>query len=521
MHIGKLIVAIFLLFVNVSAGRADVYNAASEPRVTETLPDDGVIDENVILVGKINIDGATTITARGTIYASIDVCRNCELKIRISGNGSFNGTVSLQEGARLTQLISKDEDIIAPNFGDTPFGVLVDGADNLSLDKIVDATAGAASIKLHGGTFVVDDVAAVRSATVILSGHITIFLSHAADLIDAVLFTNAYGDGDIYLYADDLGPLHGLHAYVDTPTGRVMVSRVRILDYSQIFDDARGDFLNDLREYNPADKLLRAMDAANTLDELNSIIRRSVRLNPINLMRPVRMLNLAVQNATPFDGDTSGMFAAPLILSGGDMEIYAVRGGVHGRVDESLSLAVTAYGAMVEYEDDINEFYTGVVGANIAAHYDADVVFLRGLLGLTVASFDAGPIFDGRAVHFNPMGVSGYGFSDLGHRFDFSRGFYVSPFAGLGFLREYLLDATRDRNFARVGMDAGVKLDYGDLIYDYAMRVTGTTASSVAVDLRMSAWSPFDAAGGDFSVGIVRDGDMRAYSFSVGARFQF
>ena len=80
--------------------------------------------------------------------------------------------------------------------------------------------------------------------------------------------------------------------------------------------------------FGPDDKLLGRLDMAQTMDELNHIMKSSIALNPIRLASSARILDGFLINGIKFD--TSGdeglvtLGARPIYIYSDNISIYAL-----------------------------------------------------------------------------------------------------------------------------------------------------------------------------------------------------
>ena len=492
----------------------------------DRIPFGGYIAENQYLNADITITDDSdirTIVNMGTIASTIHVVMGRSLTIQNAG--TFSGAIELEKGAELTQMITTDADITRINVADNAaYDILVRSDDKLSLDSIVALGNGSNvnQIKLDGGVFSVDNIDNIRGVNLRFYNHVELFLNDVSGVQDGVVLAGMHWDDasvTVHLDVDSHDPMFSLSAYVSDD--KLMLERIRNTNYSYILDNALGEFLDDLRESGLDTKLLDMLDSAQSMAELNAIMARSARINLINLMRPIRIVDMYMQNSAVFDAPESGISVSPMYIGADGMDIFGVRGNIFARFSDRFTMALDGYVARGSYENDLDDFDMDVYGGNFAAEYDASIAFVRGLFGVTHAAFDIGPVFNGTGMAWDPDGYSLYGFADVGHKFTIMRDIYVAPFVGVGSRDERILDGHYTDTFARFGTDAGITADNGDLRYDYTLRLHTTDAGDMACDVRMSVWSVFDAAGMHIAAGIINHDDITAYTVSAGLRFQF
>lgn len=511
----KLILSVCLLLCVMSSAFAIMSDV-------KELPPDGVLTQDQMLTADLHMLESKHITNHGIIAADIYVCAGCTLIVQNVGNGAIKGEIHLADDAKLVQLITSDADITAPDFKDIPFDILVRGTDSLSLDKIVGTGVRAGKIVLQNVSLTIDDVAAVRNANIEFNGVVKIYVSDISELLkDPVLFEHISGPiVDVFVYSDDLGPMYMMHARLDKNNAMVL-ERTRNLNYTTILADVRGAFLDSLRDYDATDRLLRKLDAAETVAELESIMSRAARINPINLMRPVDVVNMAMMSNVNFNAKEPTASASIVSIQAADMDAYGITGGLHGKMEDTVAVSLNAYAVLANYGDDINDFSAVILGANIAADYDFKIAFIRALAGLSASKFVSGPVFDGTGATMNPTGIAFYGFADIGHRLNIGDSFFFSPFAGLGFNGDKILHQSGTDTFMRIGADSGFEISDEDMRYSYGVRAFATSAGDVSANLYVGAWLTEDAAGGEVSVGLINHDDICGISISVNGRMAF
>lgn len=328
---------------------------------TMSLTGDTVVTHGgMVATDRINVDSSVLIVNHGIINSDIFICDGCDVYLRNTGN--FSASVNFGEGAKLTQVITGADDITRLGL-DSEFNILVRGSDTMSLGDIMSAGGYAAKITLDNSEFVWSrGVSHLRRAApspdIELRGTVVINVADVADVLDAPILQNVSGDGDVYVNAANLDSMYALRGYVDN--GSLRVRMMRSTDYVRILGGAVGEFLNGLRVVAPDDKLLAGLDLAATRDELYSIMRRSVRLNPIKLMRPVGIINdmEIMRMGLPATGVSIG----PVVVAGDDFGAYGLRAGAGGKIGRATRFEIFAYTSVADYSDDLNVFAATTYG---------------------------------------------------------------------------------------------------------------------------------------------------------------
>lgn len=494
---------------------SDIYGVAI------TFDDNVVISENsTVAVGDINIASSLFINNRGTINSDFNICDGCRLYIQNSGD--ITGGFNLGENSGVTQVIRGNADITDIGLADG-FNILVYDAQRVSLRGVMNIGAHADKIVLNNSSLVMDGNAlhlrASDSPDMELSGDIVIYLNSIHDIGPNPILRNVSGDGTVYFRTPDSDVLFAITSYV--ADGNVYARMVRETDYVKILGTEPGAFINSLRGGAYDDRLLVALDSAETMSELRAVMSRSVRLNPINLMRPIRAFQLYEILSPDAEPELLEISITPSVALGKDFYMYAAKLSTSLRIANKITMGVSAYVGQGDVSDDINEFSASMLGANIRADYNGGMLVARTVAGIGFASFDSGPVYSDGDAAINPDGISFYAASDLGVRLDFDSGIFAVPFVGI------ITDASRvandnDFNFdARIGTDFGFASVSDDIHYDYAIRFVASSGGEASVAFRMSFWSPWDGAGGDVELAAINDECGISGRIALRAKFEF
>ncbi|MBR4475280.1 MAG: hypothetical protein IKP05_01185 [Alphaproteobacteria bacterium] len=467
--------------------------------------------------GTIYIQNSLNIVNNGQITSALNVCNNCN--VYIENTGIYNAAATLGTNATITQVIKNAADITTlTNIGAGNYGVLVqDTATTLNWNTIKNTTIGANKFEFDNAKLemgLIESISNVRITN-------NLFI-HTHDVIntDTLLFANVSGDGVVYVDSDNLDIMYELETY--KVTNSIFVRTVRSGDYGRILNNGAGRFLNQLRIDLPEDKLLNKMDKAKTMSELKHIMSRSVRLNPIKLLQPIKTLyahkmleTMHIDDDTVFGFMPFGVFSDDIILNGAGPRIST-------KISDDLHLTISGYFADLEYSDDINE-YTGSsygIGLDIVDNLSSDN-FVRIYGDVGFSHFNAGPIFNGRKTKKNPDGFSGYMAGEFGHKFDVDE-YYVTPFIMVGSeYTEVLNDNVLD-TYVGAGANAGFDLEIDGLRYDYMARSIVRSDGGFGASVNISVWSGLDAAGADFGVGVFYDNvSGPSYRASINGKFGF
>lgn len=465
--------------------------------------------QSVIDADKIYVDNAATIINHGKIHGDIIVAD--ETDVVIQNCGSITGEIIVGHDATLTQMITSADDLRQINvWGD--YTIRVRGNENLNLADIQRIGAFANEIILDNATIVIDGPTGIRLLRrrvpdIKLVGEITVDVD--ADMVadGDILMSGVSGDGAVLVHVSGLDTL--FTASIRNSSGNLYLNIIRETDYLKILDPRRGVFMNTIREMMPDDKLVHAMDTAQSRDELEQLMARSVRFNPINLMQVAKIFNMfhlaADDVADGFDLRYDRIFNNHLDMPGLTIGLGAKFG--------PLSVGISAYAALMDYADDLNEFSGTMLGADIRAMMDFDIFWMRGVFGMSVTEFDVGPVLGADDIYINPRGRSSYAMIDAGIRMK-SGNFYVIPFVGLMGNDNTIAGLNNHEITPRGGMRMGYAYDMDGLRYDIEFHGT-LTRDSIVVGTRLGINSIWDGIGGELSADALHNDIGTSYKVSV------
>ncbi|MBP5363804.1 MAG: hypothetical protein J6Y49_00430 [Alphaproteobacteria bacterium] len=454
----------------------------------------------------------------GEIAGTVNVCANCT--VELENTGVFGANVSLQSGAHFVQVISSNAS--ATDIGlNSGYDIAVRDANGIDLNNITQLAAHADSVSFTNARFSVGNMYDFNAPeNIYLSGDVILSFDSVVNS-PLLLFLNATGDGVVYVDSDALDVLHVFQTYkVDND---IFVRLVRSTDYARILKNDKGRFLNDLRASGTDNKLFSKLDRAQTMSEINGILSDSVRTNPIKLMEPVSLMysHKMLESMYIEKGVVLGL--KPFFVYSSDVALSGIQPSVKINPYNNLHLELSGYFMNIDRSDDINEYTGRSLGGGLDAQYDVDNDdFVRVHVGANKTYFNVGPVFNGRGATNNPDGTYLYAIGEYGHQFNLSGGYNVSPFITVGEKYVGVLDCDDTKLFAGGGADFKYGYEFAGLRYDYIARALIQTDKTFGVGFGVSAWSVFDAAGGDMHIAVVHD-DVFGMSFSVAlnGRFRF
>ena len=451
----------------------------------------------------------------GVLETDVYVCDICDLFVK--NRGVINSDFYLGDASRLFQVVTDENDMIYADFG-VEYSVLLDGANNLSLDSVLDFVDDAGLLVLKNSVLDINGVAPGLDRPIEIAGDISLRISELDNLYERVFFENVSGNGVVYLITDRPDVLFSDVAYVTD--GKLVFSRVRETDYVKIFNNDLGFYLNSLRIQNPNDTLLVRLDDATSMNQLHDIMSRTVRLNPDVLLDLMRGVDVMTRVAKLNPG--YGMLIEPMFILSDDFNVRGLGVGYSDSIINKLDLAFFIRVGDIRYESDFDDFAGLFYGLDLMANYSFDNnVFIRGEVGLAHYVFDIGSAFYQGNIVSSPAGITAGLGMDTGYEFNISDSFSVSPFVGL----EYLYNEVEMESFgvfrSRVGARLGYAYEVMGIGYNYDVFVNVNSELDCEFMGRVAFWSDLDALGGDISFGIGDVDANKMYKISIGARAQF
>ena len=483
-----------------------------------------IITENGALSGgNINISDALTIQNYGVITSPINVCMNCA--INIENYGTFNAAATLENGATITQVINTTSGITELYNINASYNVLVTQDVNnpesvFSWNDIMVRTSGAGEYTLQSAKIHMNAIVPIVDAT--LNGRIFIYTDTMPES-DTLVFENVSDNENVVVSVSYTGSNHleVLETYKNGSDIRVRV--VRSNDYSQILGNSDGVFLNSLRNESGQDKLLRRLDRASSISEINRIMSKSVKLHPIKLMLPIKTLYAHKMLENMHIDKGTGLGIMPISVFSPDMIWRGAETNLNMNISDDLHLKLSGRALSLKYSDDINSYKGMAYGIGVDGVYNwASNNFLRIYGGFDVSVFSAGLIFDGHHPTKHPYGFSGYMVGELGHIFVVDKDYYFSPFVSAGGNWEQITRFNEYEKHIGVGSDFGFNFITDGLRYDYALRGALRSDGGLGAELKMGLWSIMDAAGAEFNYGLFYEHDTSlSHHVSLNVKFNF
>ena len=485
----------------------DVYNAYQYVIDKSVVVQDGVF----VSVPDILVTNGGYIENHGTIITDkITVCDGCQLEI--INTGTIKSEFVGGSNAKITQVVSDKSHLSKIDAGLNSFDVKIMNISNVNFSDILNLSLNSNGVDVYNSRVVMDvdnpDLSSVR-----FHENVFLVMNDVERIQQTYVLKNVDGDLQVLVDADVNNSLMAIKTYVAEDD--LYVKLVRETDYAKIMNNATGRYLNSLREDMDANNFLSHMDSAQSIEDLYKIMADSVRTAPINLMDGVRMLNMFDMN--DFNVNTGvgafGMFSD-------DSYSYGAQIGTCFDF-MNLDVGVRGYVNSLSGTDGYDEYSGMMMGVGTYAQYDAEIGFVRGLMGANLTMFDISNVFDGDASVDNPIGYSYYAGVDVGHRFDYKDGFYMSTYVG-GFVENIeILNQNESDYMGRIGFDVGYEVTVLGIKYNYALRANIESDAGLYIGASARFMSEFDMVGGYADVSCVENEIGRGYKITAGVDFKF
>ncbi|MBD5389204.1 hypothetical protein HDR63_03030, partial [bacterium] len=466
-------------------------------------------------IDRIDIDGSIRVTNAGHISGHVYICPGCQ--VMVHNTGQIQASVVMGAGASVMQVVDTPDSLTDLHVS-AGLTLRVVGDEKLNLRDILSIGATADEIILDNTSITWNGRPRGVIPPIDLVGEVTVHINPAAAHDGDVILGNVRGNGAVFVAMPDLDNLFTAAAH---RTGDNIYLQIRReTDYLKILDARRGGFINTLRVYDPNDKLVRAMDAAQTRDELDRIMARSVRCNPMRLMDGIHLF----QEFNLIQGPTSdtdlGARSDQIAVFNDDMWLSAVRSyAAYGR--RAFGIALGGSVGMLGHADGLNDFTGNLYGVDARVHGAGRYIWGQMTAGMTWADFDVGPVLGKYGVDENPRGRSLYGAMDVGTTISFTDAIGVLPFVGWTARRTVLLSDVDADRAPRLGMHGTAAWGMDGIDYQMTGHVITDATDALTLGMDLNIRSVMDGVSVGGGVAMRRDPDVTSFQGRLNLRYFF
>lgn len=484
---------------------------------TKTFAEDTIISKNVSVKPKdLIIDESIDITNYGNLSASmLEICPRCNVSFENFGTVKFDN-VSFVDGGHIFQLVS---DINNMKAADIPasYTIIVSGNNNLSLADVVDFSSGDSSILLENTILNINKLPLNLSKTIKIGNNVQFIVDDIAELHNVVVLDNISGGANVrFVTNNDDVMFLSVGKIVD---GKMYIEHIRETDYSVIFDNDLGLFLNSLRNDDKNNNLMYALDSAVDQESLNQIMSESVLFNPdvlydsLQIINAVNMLGANSGLGNRLGGNVYGVMSDDFYIYGLDVSVETV---IH-----NLDLSLNFSTGHIEYASVLDKFSGMLYNIGLGVNYHLENnMFARTGIGASLLDLDIGDVFYDNTLQEFKNSLMGYAFVDFGYMMN-SDSWSVAPFVGVNNQFYNIVNNTYDDISMRIGVDTEYRYAISDLEYFYGLSIMADTLSAFSASGKIGFNSVQDMIGGYIAVSVLSMNDAISYQATINAQISF
>ena len=497
--------------VNQTVSYFDDINVFVENGVEISAPTDAFIEMNDvvhlhnsgIINGIINTNGNNLM-----VYNTVD-----------------NATINVTGDGNVVQVISADNEFTHLSIGGTDFGVAIEGISNVNFADIQSLNSN--SFVITDSSVFMDDFNDWQNSLdldISLEGNVSLIINDADTVHSGDVITHTVSNDTINVIITNLDKMYKPELRV--VNGGIGLYIVRETDYSVIFEDSenseeqRNSALEQIRQNHPDDKLLRALDQARDIDEINRLKNLSYRFNHGILLRPVKMLSkFSLVNFLKRE-NVSGIGIEPYYVMSDTTDAMMAHVYSGYKFDNLYFDAGLNFGKF-DYSDDLNEFSGMFYGFDINSKQIFDKLWLGESFELSLTSFKADYISDNGDIKKNPMALSWYGDIVVGYDFDMKHDIVISPVVGLTYQSYKVADVSDTDFYLHGGADAKYFFVVDGIRYEYSVLGAVGTNGDLFANFGIGFVSVTDNFGVSLNASILKDDFDCYYKFSLNAKMLF
>ena len=360
--------------------------------------------------GNIVIENGAVITPENSEYILVNG------GVHLYNAGYINGTVDTQgfnlfvynsgyidnivntNGGHVTQVIRSDSEMTDISIiGNQSHDVIIDGFDNFNFDNIHDMNVE--SLTIQDSSVVIDDFSdwQMCAENITLGDDVLLIINNANTVTPGEVIAFTKRGSIISVQITDLDKLY--KPELVATNGGIILNIVRETNYNLIFGNGslgatkRNAALELIRQKNPNDRLLRALDSADDIATINRLQRLSYRFSHDILLRPMKMMNKFYLSQIMQSELYSGIGFVPYYVVSDKIE--TVGGRIYAGYNyENIAFDIGLNIGKFEYSDTLNEFSGMSYGLDIKSKQTFDKFWLSDGLGFAFTDMKADYISD-------------------------------------------------------------------------------------------------------------------------------
>ena len=446
--------------------------------------------------------------------------------------GTITGGISALVDGTVTQRITSEAELTYVNVDAIDYHVEIDGYNNLNFCDIKDIDA---------------DLFIIRDSTIIienetdwlhwkddnnyrLEGNNKLIVNLNKDSSsDSVIVDNSSNKGNIVIQDPSLDNLHKIE--LENDGSGIIPHIVRETDYDKINNnqtnnDGAGnssdnkDPLEVIRDNNPGDKLVNAIDSADNQNEINRLKNSSYRYNHAILLRPIIAINnFTLNNDMNYTND-GNIGLSPYYIASDSSSIFGGRLFINKNYKNTyfnLGLDLSRF----NYSDNLNDFSGVTYGFDVKAKHDFDNIWVNAVLGATLANYHADYVTNDKEVKKDPFAKSFYGSGDVGFNIKAFDKTTISPFMGVAYQQYSVTDVSVYDTNIRAGSNVKYSFTVDDIQYEYSASGAINDDFDLFIKLKFGFVALTDMAGASFGLDIFSDENDVYYKLSANAKIVF
>lgn len=397
-------------------------------------------------------------------------------------------------------------------------GISADVTGNETLAAIKDS--GATSYTIHNANISINNFSDWQNwnADVNLNSAVCLYINHVDTASNGTEISHISNVNVVDVIVKD--PLYKIMRFSPSSysTAEYLVL-IRETDYSKVFKDSRGTFLENIRLNHPDDKMLSAMDKLSAVSEMNSVMNSAYHFNPMILMNPIKTLNRAV--LTDFISEVNSGFGADFDYIFSDKTNNY---GGHIYVADKYKDSFFKIGLNLNrfsYSDNFNDFDGMAYGLDIRAKQYVQSFWFDGIFGVNRSVFNADNIYVNGDIKDNPKGLSEYARLSIGYDIKHVSDFVLSPFAGLMFQKSDIMGLSDSDINLHTGITGKYNFVMDGIKYEYGASIATDEKANWNIETKIGFVSVVDNAGAYVGISAFRDEFATNYKLSVNAKICF
>lgn len=441
--------------------------------------------------------------------------------LNIYNSGTVAGTINVTGGSEVIQHIRSDAEMNNVTVSGGGLKIEISDYQNANFNNIKDLNAE--SFSITNSSFVIDAFDDWQSwdANVSLESDVSLIVLDAQPVQSGQIINHSQSEHTLNVVMPNLDKMYKPEWVV--VGDKFVLNIVRQTDYSVVFEDSdieTGSVLDLIRNKHGNDKLLLALDSANSREEIERLKGLSYRFNHKILLKPVKTINnLSLIDALKSNTE-SGVGISPYYTFSDKMNSFGGRiyAGYDGKIIY-LNTGVSAH--KFEYSDKLNDFS----GMSYAFDIKSKQRFNKFLLGeiayLSWTSFKADYVSANNKLKNNPNGLSWYGDVFVEYDFDVTDDVKVVPNLGFTYQRYNIADVSDTDSFLHVGADIKYSFAVDGIKYEYFLSGVGASNSDLSLTAGMGFVSIADGVGISADFGVLKDDYDLHYKISLNAKIFF